>query len=101
MLTEKAIIRFQPYRAVGNHASNSGAAVVSQIVPTQANGILIQATTQSIWLRLDGGTPAVGVGFFIRAGDPAVLIPLNGGAVVTWIQDAATAVVNWQYVIVE
>lgn len=99
---QKTITRFQPYRAVGNHITFNGApGVLSQSVPAQANGVLIQSTTQNIWIRLDGGNPAVGTGFQIRAGDPAVLIPLNAGSVITFIEETATAKINFQYVILE
>lgn len=68
-------------------------------IPDNANGALVQAITQNVRISLDPATPASSsVGFQIKAGDAARLIPLGSGKTFTAEQETATAVFTVQYV---
>ena len=90
-------ITINPYLPVGSHTSNSSlSSAVSITTPVNSSGILAQALTQNIRFTIDGTTPTASLGFQLKAGDPPVLIPVIGGTVINFIQETATA--NLQYI---
>ena len=73
-------------------AHSDGATISSATVLTKAgNKLLIQALTQNVRYTLDGTTPTATTGFQLVAGNPPIIIPVEGRTVVTVIQEAATA----------
>lgn len=66
-------------------------------IPSTATKLLIQALTQNIRYTLDGTTPTASKGFQIKAGDPAVLIPLGNTTAIKVIEEAATADMQYQF----
>lgn len=99
---EQAVtIRFQSYRAVGNHQQNTSLSSAQPItVPEQANALLLQATSQNVRFRLDEGIPTTSVGFQLRSGDPAVIIPLSAQRVIRFIEEAASAKLDYQFLVI-
>lgn len=87
------------YVPIGSHNSQANLSTDQQLgIPSGANGIIMQALTQNVRIRLDGGVATASVGFQIRAGDPPVLIPLRVNSIIHVIQEAATASLQWQWV---
>lgn len=86
---------FSPVGAHSDGATISSATVLT--APTGATKILVQALTQNVRFTLDGTTPTATTGFQIRASDPPMLIPLGTGTVLTVIEEAATADLQYQW----
>jgi hypothetical protein len=85
------------YTPVGSHMQLTGLSTDKHlIVPQHANGLLIQAISQNVRFKLDGTAAVSTVGFQIRAGDPPQLFPLHSGAVVHFIEEAASATIQAQ-----
>jgi hypothetical protein len=84
----------------GSHTSDSSLATAKKISPPAnlgANQLLIQALTQNVRFTLDNTTPTATVGFQLKAGDPATLIPLGAGVVVRVIEETASATIQYQW----
>lgn len=90
----------EPYLTVGQHTQIVGlASATAIVVPALCNGVLIQAINQNVRITLDNFTaPTATRGFQLKAGDPAVFIPLDRGTQIRMIQEAATATVEYQFV---
>jgi hypothetical protein len=88
-------LSFNPTGVHSDGLAISSAVVLT--VPADARNLLIQALTQNIRYTLDGTTPTATAGFQIRAGDSPILIPLGDDTVVTVIQEAATADMQYQF----
>lgn len=92
------------YLPLGSLTKNSSlSSVVTITAPIRATGLLIQALSQNVRLTIDGTTPvtgtgSTGTGYDINAGTAAVLIPVREGQQVRMIEEAASAVVNYQWV---
>lgn len=92
-------ITIAPYLPVGAHTVNSTlSAVVNITVAQNSNGLLVQALTQNIRFTLDGTLPTATVGFQLKAGDSPLLIPLIPGAVLRFIEETASATLQYQNV---
>jgi hypothetical protein len=90
-----------PYAPNGGHQQATNlSSVQALLLAAGTTGIIVQATTQNVRIRIDGGNPTATLGFQIRAGDPAVLIPLWPNAVVRAIEEAATAKLDYQPVVI-
>jgi type 1 fimbria pilin len=59
--------------------------------------MLVQALTQNVRVRLDGSAAAAGVGFQIKAGDAPVTLPVKPAQVVSFIEETATANLQYQF----
>lgn len=83
-----------------SHGRLIGLSAVKTITfPPGVQGFYVQAISQNVRVTLDGTTPVASgndTGFQIRAGDPPVLILGQVGQVLSFIQEAATAVVQYQ-----
>jgi hypothetical protein len=81
-------------------AHNDGLSISSATTITPATGstkLLVQALTQNVRFTLDGTAPTTSKGFQLKAGDPPVLIPLGNSTVIKFIQEAATADLQYQF----
>lgn len=89
-----------PYLPAGAaHTSNSSlSSAVSITTPMGSEGLLVQALTQNIRFTIDGTTPTSTLGFQLKAGDPPVLIPVAPGTVLKFIEETATANLQYQSV---
>lgn len=74
-------------------------------VPNNANGMLIQALTQNIRIKIvppnaasNPAIPNASSGFQIKAGDPPRFLPIPPAATVIFQQEAATAQLEYQFV---
>jgi hypothetical protein len=87
------------FTAIGSNTANGSlAAAVPLTPPTGATKLLVQAFTQNVRFTMDGATvPTAAVGFQLKAGDPAVMIPVVFGTVVKVIEESASAAINYQW----
>lgn len=84
---------------VSTHTSRNDLSAVKAItVPDRATGMIIQALTQNVRVTIDGTAATTTLGFQIKAGDPAVLLPVYAGQVIRAIEETATAVLQYQFV---
>lgn len=69
------------------------------LIPEGANGVLVQAFAQNVRFVADGTTtPTATIGFQVKAGDPPQLLPFPPGTQLQFIEEAASATVEFQYV---
>lgn len=77
-------------------------AVKPIVLPPGVQGIYLQALSQNVRVTLDGTTNPVAsgndIGFTLRSTDPAFLFTGQPGMKLLLIQEAATAVVQYQMV---
>ena len=87
------------YVPIGSHTSQVNLSTDQQLgIPLGADGIILQALTQNVRIRLDGVAATASVGFQIRAGDPPTLLLLKPNSIIHAIQEAATASLQSQAV---
>lgn len=86
--------------ANGGHQRLTGLNTVKTIAFIEGvQGIYIQALTQNVRITLDGTAPAASgntTGFVLRTTDPPVLIVMAQGITIKLIEEAASAVVQYQ-----
>lgn len=88
-----------PISAVGSHTAQTNLSSDQTLtVPAGADGILLQAITQNVRIRLDGSAATTSVGFQIKAGDQPTLIQVTAGHIIHMIEEAATASLQSQAV---
>lgn len=88
-----------PYNAVGSHTAQTDLSSDKTLtVPAGADGILVQAITQNVRVKLDGTAATASAGFQVRAGDPPTLFILAAGKTIHVIEEAATASLQSQAV---
>lgn len=86
------------FNPVGAHTANSSLATdVTLTVPDGATKILVQALSQDIRYTLGGTTPTTTLGFQLKADDQPVMIPLGGDTVLKFIEETATATLQYQF----
>ena len=86
---------FNPSGSHNDGLDVSSAATVT--IPTGATKILVQALGQNVRITLDGTTPTTTKGFQLKAGDPVILIPLGNASALKFIEEAATADLQYQF----
>lgn len=85
------------FQTVGAHTQNSTLSSAQSItVPANASKMLVQAYTQNVRYTLDGTTPTASKGFQILYGD-CVMIPVASGQVLKFIEEAASASIDYQF----
>lgn len=83
---------------VGSHSDGATISSATTLTPpTGATKILIQALDQNVRFTLDGTAPTASLGFQLKAGDPAVMIPVGAGMTLKVIEEAATADLQYQW----
>lgn len=87
------------YEPIGSHATYSNLSSDQQIgIPAGADGVILQAISQNVRVRLDGAAATASIGFQLRAGDPPQLFPFKSNSILHVIQEAATATLQVQAV---
>lgn len=87
------------YVPIGSHESTTiGAAVYTLPITATAAWLIIQTFNQNVRLTLDGSQPTTTKGFQLRAGDPAVRIPIGTATTIRLREEASGAVVQTQFV---
>lgn len=87
------------YLPVGSHTSNSSlSSAVPITTPADSQGVLAQALTQNIRFKIDGTAATTTAGFQLKAGDPPTLIPVAPFTVISFIEETATANLQYQAV---
>lgn len=67
-------------------------------IPKRANYIMMQARDQNIRYTLDGSTPTADLGFELISGDPPTVLPIiHGRTKLRFLEEAATASLEFQY----
>ena len=86
-------------QVIGTHTQNTSlSSVVSVTVPALANGVIIGAQTKSVFFTLDGTDPTDTKGFILVADQAATLVPVYSGQVLKFIEAAASAKLDYQFV---
>lgn len=84
----------------GGHQRRADLVTAKTIVfPPNVQGVYVQALIQNVRVTLDGSTPSAtgnDTGFTLRPTDTPVLITGQPGQVLSFIQEAATAVLQYQ-----
>lgn len=75
-----------------------GAAIVEINIPSDAYGILVQATDQNIRYTLTGNNPSVVSGFRLTAGNDPLLIGLTDNTILRFVAEAAGARLEYMWV---
>jgi hypothetical protein len=88
---------FNPYGAHSDGLPISAAVVLTASAPADARSVLIQALDKNVRYTLDNTVPTATKGFQLKAGDPPVLIPICPQTVLTVIEEAATADLQFQW----
>lgn len=89
------VFHFNP---IGAH--NDGldiSAVVELAAPVGASKIMFQALDQNVRFTLDGTDPTISLGFQFTAGDPPVIMVIESRATIKFIEEAATADLQYQW----
>lgn len=86
-----------PLAVVGSHTQNSSLATVQTItISAGTTKLLIQSFTQNVRYTLDGTTPTATKGFRLTASNDPVIIPVVTGQTIKLIEEAASAVIEYQ-----
>ena len=86
------------FRPSGAH--NDGLDISSAVEITKVTGatkLLVQVLDQNARFTLDGTTPTASKGFQLAAGDPPVVITLSNDTTLSFIEEAATADLQYQF----
>ena len=88
----------RPPVVVGAHGSDSTISSATAIPGTPVHGgwLFLQALSQNVRYTMDGTPPTSTVGFRLAAGELQP-IPIGAGQVITVIEEAAGASVQWQW----
>lgn len=87
-----------PLAKVGNSATLTGLSTAQEITcPANARGVLVQARSQDVYFELGDVTPTSS-SFVLRQTDGMVLIGLEEGFSVSFLETAASATVVYQFV---
>lgn len=98
MATHTQVIQ-RPFKPVGNHTTNSSLSSSTALTnPGTGDAIVLQALTQNIRMRLDDGTPTASAGFQLKAGDPAVIVPVSASTSIKVIEETSGAVLQYQWI---
>lgn len=96
--------KVQPVDAVfnpnGAHVSAPAIAAVTDLLalaPAEARSVLMQALGQNVRYTLDGSAPTAARGFQLRAGDPAIIIPLCPNTQLKVIEELAGSALQYQW----
>ena len=86
------------FNPVGAHTQNGTlSSAVTLTIPAAATKIMLQGQTQNIRYTLDGTAPTTSKGFQLKAGDPPVILSLGRSSAIKLIEEAATAVLDYQF----
>ena len=92
------IARTLQFNPIGTHSDGLNiAAVVELAVPEGATKIMIQTHTQNVRFTLDGTDPTATLGFQLVAAAPPVTLIIESRAAIKVIEEAATAVLQYQW----
>lgn len=96
----KNLLTGNPYSfiPVGNHTQNSTLNTAQQIIlPAGCNALLVQCTGQNVRYTIDGTVPTSTKGFLLpKEVDPVILTAPTDDSVFTFIETAASAVLEMQ-----
>lgn len=90
-------ISFDPIASHGQYAGGLLASVQSPGKPDGATSIVVQCFTQNVRFTLDGSAPTATRGFRITAAADPMLIPVSANAQIRFIEEAASAVLSYQW----
>lgn len=83
----------------GAHGQNATLSTVQVIpVPLDANAVLLSCIAQSVLFTLEGTDPTSTKGLTLEADRGAILLPVVEGQILKFIEAAASATLNYQFV---
>ncbi len=95
MSDTRAYIKFNPKGSHGRETNLTSA--FAPPVPAGATMCVVQALAANVRFTLDGTTPTAAVGFQIVAGDVERILPVDSRTVLTFIQEAPSAELQFQF----
>lgn len=93
----KTDLGITPFGAHVNQGSLNSVQTL-QNFPGEVKGVLVQALTQNIRYTIGGTTPTTSLGFRLVAGDSPYIIPVSPTTVLKFIEETASASLQYQYV---
>ena len=96
-------ISFKGIEPVGSHTVNAAISGVVVLDPPDSedyNNLIMQALDQNVYYTLDGTAPiptGTATGFLLKADDPPVSIPIGQTTIVSVVEGAATARLQYQW----
>ena len=88
---------FNPNGAHVSAPSISAATDLMANAPADARSVLMQALAQNVRYTLDGTNPTATRGFQLRAGDPAIIIPICPQTQLKVIEELAGSSLQYQW----
>ena len=86
------------FNPVGAHGQNASLNTVQTLtIPSGATNIIAQAQTQNVRYTLDGTTPTASKGFQLEKGAAAVNIPIGPNTTLKFIEESASAALDYQF----
>lgn len=94
------LIGHTAYVPVGAHQQNTSlSSAITLTTSAGTSGVVVQAISQNIRMIIGGiVAPTATLGFQLRAGDPAIFVPVQPGTVLRFIQETASATLQYQEV---
>jgi len=87
------------WQLVGSHTQNTSlSGVVSVTVPDGATAVLVNARSQAVAMTLDGTAPTATKGLLLEADKGTILIPVQRGQTLKFIEATASAKLDYQFV---
>ncbi len=92
------LVKVFQFNPIGAHNDGLNISAVAELAaPQGANKIMFQALTQNVRFTLDGTDPTATLGFQFTAGDPPVIMVIESRATIKFIEEAATADLQYQW----
>jgi hypothetical protein len=86
----------------GSHVSNSTLNAVVTLTPPDIfyewTGVLVQAVDENIRYTIDGTDPTSSSGFQLQVDQPPILLPIGEDSVLKFIEETASATLEYQFV---
>ena len=71
---------------------------MSVTVPKNANAVVLTARTQNVCYTLEGTAPTATKGNLLKAGDSSLLVAVTPGQVLKFVEEAASAKLDYQFI---
>lgn len=82
-----------------SHTVLATSTIRSLTVPATANGVILQADGEDIRFTLDGTDPTTSLGFLLKNGSLPLRLDVAPGVVLKFLQNAASANLQYQFVL--
>ncbi len=88
------------WQLAGSHSQMASILSAQNVtVPTGATAVILTARTKNVNYTLDGTAPTSVLGNILEADKESVLVPVQAGQTLKFIQASATGTVDFQFVV--